>query len=93
LLIRFFSCGLEQNDNPGSGRGYLMTDLSTNHQFGGKTFLEGDYQSKNLQAVFAVFKLLKIFLRFQNKIFLRVSAMLSQTLVFRDDGRYWAFPL
>ena len=54
-----FSCGLEQNYNPGSGRGYLMTDLSTNHQFEGKTFLEGDYQSKNLQAVFAAFKLLK----------------------------------
>ena len=54
-----FSCGLEQNDNPGSGRGYLMTDLSTNHQFEGKTLLEGDYQSKNLQAVFAAFKLLK----------------------------------
>jgi len=54
-----FSCGLEQNYNPGSGRGYLMTELSTNHQFEGKTFLEGDYQAKNLQAVFAAFKLLK----------------------------------
>jgi dihydrofolate synthase/folylpolyglutamate synthase len=54
-----FSCSLEQNDNSGSGRGYLVTELSTNHQLEGKTFLEGDYQSKNLQAVFAAFKLLK----------------------------------
>ena len=54
-----FSCSLEQNDNSGSGRGYLVTELSTNHQLEGKTFLEGDYQSKNLQAVFAAFKSLK----------------------------------
>jgi dihydrofolate synthase/folylpolyglutamate synthase len=54
-----FSCNLEQNDNIGSGRGYLMTELSTNHQFKGKTFLGGDYQSKNLQAVFEAFNLLK----------------------------------
>ena len=54
-----FSCDLKQNKNLTSGREYLMTELSTNNKLKGKTFLGGDYQSKNLQAVFAAFKLLK----------------------------------
>jgi dihydrofolate synthase/folylpolyglutamate synthase len=54
-----FSCDLKQNKNLTSGREYLMTELSTNNKLKGKTFLGGDYQSKNLQAVFAAFKLLE----------------------------------
>jgi dihydrofolate synthase/folylpolyglutamate synthase len=54
-----FSCDLKQNKNLTSGREYLMTELSTNNKLKGKTFLGGNYQSKNLQAVFTAFKLLK----------------------------------
>jgi dihydrofolate synthase/folylpolyglutamate synthase len=37
----------------------MITELSTNHKFKGKSSLVGDYQSKNLQAVFASFSVLK----------------------------------
>jgi dihydrofolate synthase/folylpolyglutamate synthase len=56
---KIFSCDLKQNENLSSERRYLMTELSTNHQFEGKTLLGGDCQSKNLQAVFTAFNLLK----------------------------------
>jgi len=54
-----FSCNLEQNENLTTGRKYLMTDKSNGKQFKGMTMLGGDYQSKNLQAVFGAFSLLK----------------------------------
>jgi len=56
---KIFSCYLKQNENVSNERRYLMTELSTNHKFEGKILLGGDYQSKNLQAVFTSFNLLK----------------------------------
>jgi dihydrofolate synthase/folylpolyglutamate synthase len=56
---KIFSCNLEQNENLTTGRKYLMTDKSNRKQFKGLTMLGGDYQSKNLQAVFGAFSLLK----------------------------------
>jgi dihydrofolate synthase / folylpolyglutamate synthase len=54
-----FSCNLELNANDGSSRKYLMTELVINRHFVGEMFLGGDYQSKNLQAVFTSFKVLR----------------------------------
>ena len=54
-----FSCYFKRNKDLISERNYLMTELSTNHKFAGKTLLGGDYQSKNLQTVFTVFNMLK----------------------------------
>jgi dihydrofolate synthase/folylpolyglutamate synthase len=57
-----------------------VTELSTNHQFEGKTFLEGDYQSKNLRAVFAAFKLLKnIFMVSEENISEGISNVIINT--------------
>lgn len=56
---RNYSCKLEENVSVNGERGYTMRELSTNHQFKGKSMLGGDYQSKNLQAVFAAFDTLK----------------------------------
>jgi dihydrofolate synthase / folylpolyglutamate synthase len=56
---KIFSCNLEQNENLINGRRYAMTDASTGKQFEGLTILAGDYQSKNLQAVFGAFSLLR----------------------------------
>jgi dihydrofolate synthase / folylpolyglutamate synthase len=54
-----YSCVLEENDSLGDERKYLITEISTNNHIQGETLLGGDYQSKNLQAVFTVFKVLK----------------------------------
>lgn len=54
-----YSCNLEKNDRLNGERRYLMSELSTSHKFEGKSMLGGDYQSKNLQAVFAAFNILK----------------------------------
>jgi dihydrofolate synthase / folylpolyglutamate synthase len=54
-----FSCILGDTDSIGYKRHYSMTELLTNHQSEGSLFLGGDYQSKNLQAVFTAFKILK----------------------------------
>jgi dihydrofolate synthase / folylpolyglutamate synthase len=54
-----YSCNLEKNDSLNSERCYMITELSTNHHFKGKSSLVGDYQSKNLQAVFTSFNVLK----------------------------------
>jgi dihydrofolate synthase/folylpolyglutamate synthase len=54
-----YSCNLEKNDSLNGERGYMITELSTNHKLKGKSSLVGDYQSKNLQAVFASFSVLK----------------------------------
>ncbi len=56
---RTYACKLEENVSVNGERGYMTTELSTNHQFKGKLMLGGDYQSKNLQAVFAAFNILK----------------------------------
>jgi dihydrofolate synthase/folylpolyglutamate synthase len=56
---KLFLCDLESNINLKSERHYLMKELSTNHSIEGDIVLGGDYQSKNLQAVFSVFKILK----------------------------------
>jgi dihydrofolate synthase/folylpolyglutamate synthase len=56
---KIFSCNLKLNEKPDGERDYLMTELLTNHQLEGSTFLGGDYQSKNLQAVFTSFKMLQ----------------------------------
>jgi dihydrofolate synthase/folylpolyglutamate synthase len=56
---KIFSCDLKLNENESTERNFLMTELLTNQQWEGRTVLGGDYQSKNLQAVFASFKVLK----------------------------------
>jgi dihydrofolate synthase/folylpolyglutamate synthase len=56
---KIFLCNLDQNENLTKGRRYTMTDTSTGKQIEGLTMLGGDYQSKNLQAVFGAFSLLK----------------------------------
>ncbi len=56
---RTYACKLEENVSVKGERGYMTKELSTNHQFNGKLMLGGDYQSKNLQAVFAAFNILK----------------------------------
>jgi dihydrofolate synthase/folylpolyglutamate synthase len=54
-----FSCNLIKSDMMPGERKYLMTELSTNRKYEGICSLGGDYQSKNLQAVFAAFDNLK----------------------------------
>jgi dihydrofolate synthase/folylpolyglutamate synthase len=56
---KLFSCDLENNSSMNGERRYLITELSTNRQVEGETVLGGDYQSKNLQAVFASFNAMK----------------------------------
>lgn len=53
-----FSCNLSQTDLLNGSRTFSLTDLSSNHILTGETVLGGDYQSKNIQAVFSVFKVL-----------------------------------
>ena len=50
---KIYLCKLDQNENLTNGRRYTMTDTSTEKQIGGLTMLMGDYQSKNIQAVFS----------------------------------------
>ena len=54
-----FSCELGTNDNQTGKREYLLTGLLHNDFIRGETPLGGDYQSKNLKAVYASFYLLK----------------------------------
>jgi dihydrofolate synthase / folylpolyglutamate synthase len=54
-----FLCILEKYVKQNAGRRYIMTDLSTDCKIEGEVFLGGDYQSKNLQAVFSAFDVLK----------------------------------
>jgi dihydrofolate synthase / folylpolyglutamate synthase len=56
---RNYSCNLGINVNPDGGRRYTITDLSNSRKIEGEILLGGDYQSKNLQAVFNAFKVLK----------------------------------
>ena len=62
-----YSCDLEKNAALNGERGYIMTEIMTNHQFKGESSLGGDYQSKNLQAVFTAFSILKDVFNFSEK--------------------------
>jgi len=53
-----FSCRLSTHENSGEGRKYLIKELSTGHMTKGEIPLAGDYQSRNLQAVFTSFRIL-----------------------------------
>ncbi len=54
-----FSCIFEDNDNGSGSRNYIIKDKNNNEIFKGITVTGGDYQSKNLIAVYQVFKSLK----------------------------------
>jgi dihydrofolate synthase / folylpolyglutamate synthase len=47
-----FSCFLDVGDNVNGERRYMVSDLMTQKKYEGITVLGGDYQSRNLQAVF-----------------------------------------
>ena len=64
---QIFSCNLEKYESPDAGRNYLMTDLSAGRNIAGEILLGGDYQSKNLQAVFNAFGVLKERFRISEK--------------------------
>lgn len=50
-----FSCTLLETDNMAGERRYRIEDLMTRQQYDGTTVLCGDYQSRNLKAVFCSF--------------------------------------
>jgi dihydrofolate synthase/folylpolyglutamate synthase len=62
-----FSCQLSEIDNLTGRRDYLMTSIIEGEVQRGETVLGGDYQSKNLQAVFTVFHILKNILKVSEK--------------------------
>jgi dihydrofolate synthase/folylpolyglutamate synthase len=64
---RLFSCQLSEIESLTGRRDYLMTSITDSEVQGGETVLGGDYQSKNLQAVFAVFRILKNILEVSEK--------------------------
>jgi dihydrofolate synthase / folylpolyglutamate synthase len=61
-LINFadqnFSCNFDENISKTGKRKYLIKDNETGKYFQGETILAGDYQAKNLMAVFQAFKTL-----------------------------------
>jgi dihydrofolate synthase / folylpolyglutamate synthase len=54
-----FLCEFDENVNLQGERRYVITQLSTNCRYEDITMLGGDYQSKNIQAVFTSFQFLK----------------------------------
>jgi dihydrofolate synthase / folylpolyglutamate synthase len=62
-----FSCILEQSNGLKDERMYQINDLLTNQKFKGVTVLGGDYQLKNIQAVFSVFNTLKMIFKYSEK--------------------------
>jgi dihydrofolate synthase / folylpolyglutamate synthase len=56
---KMYSCKLYDIDRLTGKRNYLMTGISENQKHNGETVLGGDYQSKNIQAVYASFYILK----------------------------------
>jgi dihydrofolate synthase / folylpolyglutamate synthase len=56
---KVISCNLRTGDNVSLKRKYQITDLSTNSSLEGDTPLGGNYQSRNIQAVFTAFKILE----------------------------------
>jgi dihydrofolate synthase/folylpolyglutamate synthase len=61
-----FSCNLKEINNMTGERNYLIKDINKRESFNGITVLGGDYQSKNLMAVYQVFKSLKGILHFSD---------------------------
>lgn len=53
-----YFCDLDQNPGLNGERDFVITELSSNNQVKGSSSLGGDYQSKNLQAVFTAFSIL-----------------------------------
>jgi dihydrofolate synthase / folylpolyglutamate synthase len=49
-----FSCCFQKTDNLRGERRYMVTDLLTHMKYDGTTVLCGDYQSRNLQALFSI---------------------------------------
>jgi len=62
-----FTCDLLESSSPGGERKYSITHLLNSYKFEGETALGGDYQVKNLQAVFCVFDILKEAFRYSEK--------------------------
>jgi dihydrofolate synthase/folylpolyglutamate synthase len=56
---KIFLCELTDNENSNNTSDFLITEKSSGNKFGGNTPLTGNYQAKNLNAVFAAFMLLK----------------------------------
>jgi dihydrofolate synthase/folylpolyglutamate synthase len=56
---KLYSCTLETNNGLKNSRDYKVTELKTGKKLKGKSVLAGDYQQKNIQAVFAAFGYLK----------------------------------
>jgi dihydrofolate synthase/folylpolyglutamate synthase len=54
-----FSCELDEADYLKGKRKYYVTDKASGMSLKGEIRLQGDYQSKNLQTVFQVFKVLR----------------------------------
>lgn len=54
-----FRCTLGENNNSGFPRNYVVEENDTKVTFSGTTLLGGDYQAKNIQCIYQVFKSLK----------------------------------
>ena len=54
-----FICTLGENNNSGFPRNYVVEENDTKLAFSGTTLLGGDYQSKNIQCIYQVFRFLK----------------------------------
>jgi dihydrofolate synthase/folylpolyglutamate synthase len=54
-----FICTLGESNNTGMPRVYAVNDLATGNSFSGSTVLGGNYQAKNIQCIYQVFRLLK----------------------------------
>jgi len=54
-----FRCTLGDNNNSGSPRNYVVEDTDTKLNFSGTTLLGGDYQAKNIQCIYQIFRTLK----------------------------------
>jgi len=62
-----FICSPGESNNATGIRKYSITDIESNITSDGVTVLGGDYQSKNIQAVFQVFKSVKSILNFSEE--------------------------
>ena len=62
-----FSCNLEESDSMKGDRRYKITDLVTLQIFEGEIVPGGDYQSKNLKAVFSIFNNLQGIFTFSDR--------------------------
>lgn len=54
-----FSCRLDEINYPDGRRNYSVKERSSNKSYYGETILGGDYQAKNIQAVFEVFRVMQ----------------------------------